>query len=374
VKLGGIPCRGSCGVPGPFALRLQWPPMKSSGPSIPQPRARLSGTSAWGLSRPGVRVVWPFPPALFEIVPQHESHEVPSLFDLPRAKRSGRGDPDLGSFYGDTFGSHSPFEVLVGDGVGATLHVYLTRSTRTSSGRLSWGCPRISPPSTQSTRVHSQVGSREGARPSARTSHGPNSFRPCRSSRLRRFSPRVNLQACCILQPTMGFATFREACWNERLVRLWGHRDVSIASSLEDSPFGLDCLPLARQPGPACTDRSGSWDSRRVAPFVTLVLSACFIWDPRWTSPSIGVRVTRCRASRTRRLVRTRNTLPCLLPWDAHPRAPSSMKPELSSSFLLPLWRHTLRRLLLDSSRAASPRPLPSRPTGASVSLPCCHD
>jgi len=161
VKLGGIPCRGSCENPGPFALRLQWPPMKSSGPSIPQPRARLSGTSAWGLSRPGVRVVWPFPPALFELVPQHESHEVPSLFDLPRAKRSGRGDPDLGSFYGDTFGSHSPFEVVVGDGVGATLHVYLTRSTRTSSGRLSWGCPRISPPSTQSTRVHSQAGSRE---------------------------------------------------------------------------------------------------------------------------------------------------------------------------------------------------------------------
>lgn len=64
-----------------------------------------------------------------------------------------------------------------------------------------------------------------------------------------------------------------------------------------------------------------------------LVLPACFIWAPRWTSPSIGVQVTRRRVSRARRLVRTRNTLPCLLPWDAHLRAPSSMKPELFSSF-----------------------------------------
>jgi hypothetical protein len=91
-------------VPISFALRLQWPPMKSSGSSIPQPRSRLSGTSTWGLSRPGVRVVWSFPPALFENAPQRDLHEVPSLSDLPRAKRSGRGNPDLGSFYGDTFG------------------------------------------------------------------------------------------------------------------------------------------------------------------------------------------------------------------------------------------------------------------------------
>ena len=47
-----------------------------------------------------------------------------------------------------------------------------------------------------------------GQSPSARGCHTPNSFRPCRSSRLRRFSPRFALQVCCTLQPTMGFTTF----------------------------------------------------------------------------------------------------------------------------------------------------------------------
>jgi len=50
------------------------------------------------------------------------------------------------------------------------------------------------------------------------------------------------------------------------------------------------------------------------------------------------------------------------------------MKPELSSGFLLPLWRHTLRRFLLDSSRAASPRPVPSRPLEVPCRLPCFHE
>lgn len=47
-------------------------------------------------------------------------------------------------------------------------------------------------------------------RPSARRCHPPNSFRPCRSSRLRRFAPLGAVQVCCTLQPTMGFATFRD--------------------------------------------------------------------------------------------------------------------------------------------------------------------
>jgi hypothetical protein len=47
-------------------------------------------------------------------------------------------------------------------------------------------------------------------RPSARRCHAPDSFRPCRSSRLRRFSPLGAVQVCCTLQPTMGFATFRD--------------------------------------------------------------------------------------------------------------------------------------------------------------------
>jgi hypothetical protein len=45
--------------------------------------------------------------------------------------------------------------------------------------------------------------------PSARTCQVPSSFRPCRSSRLRRLAPRDGLQVCCALQPVMGFATFQ---------------------------------------------------------------------------------------------------------------------------------------------------------------------
>jgi hypothetical protein len=46
-------------------------------------------------------------------------------------------------------------------------------------------------------------------RPSTWGCHLPGSFRPCRSSRLRRISPRSSLQVCCTLQPAMGFAMFR---------------------------------------------------------------------------------------------------------------------------------------------------------------------
>jgi hypothetical protein len=44
--------------------------------------------------------------------------------------------------------------------------------------------------------------------PSARSCHTPNAFRPCRSSRLRRFPPCTTPQVCCTLQPVMGFAAF----------------------------------------------------------------------------------------------------------------------------------------------------------------------
>jgi hypothetical protein len=49
---------------------------------------------------------------------------------------------------------------------------------------------------------------RAEARPSARSCHAPSMFRPCRSSRLRRFTPLDTLQVCCTLHPAMGFATF----------------------------------------------------------------------------------------------------------------------------------------------------------------------
>jgi hypothetical protein len=42
--------------------------------------------------------------------------------------------------------------------------------------------------------------------PSARSCHLPDSFRPCRSSRLRRFAPPGTFQVSCTLKPILGFA------------------------------------------------------------------------------------------------------------------------------------------------------------------------
>jgi len=42
--------------------------------------------------------------------------------------------------------------------------------------------------------------------PSARSCHLPDTFRPCRSSRLRRFAPPGTFQVCCTLKPIMRFA------------------------------------------------------------------------------------------------------------------------------------------------------------------------
>jgi hypothetical protein len=49
-----------------------------------------------------------------------------------------------------------------------------------------------------------------GALPlSVRRCHFPNTFRPCRSSRLRRFAPPLAFQVCCALVPIVGFARFQ---------------------------------------------------------------------------------------------------------------------------------------------------------------------
>ena len=45
-------------------------------------------------------------------------------------------------------------------------------------------------------------------RPSASRCQTSRTFRPCRSSRLRRFAPRAVPQVCCTLQPVMGFEAF----------------------------------------------------------------------------------------------------------------------------------------------------------------------
>jgi hypothetical protein len=56
-----------------------------------------------------------------------------------------------------------------------------------------------SSPKTQSRLV---------AQPSSRSCQTSRAIRPCRSSRLRRFSPRDPLQVCCTLQPVLRFAPF----------------------------------------------------------------------------------------------------------------------------------------------------------------------
>jgi hypothetical protein len=59
-------------------------------------------------------------------------------------------------------------------------------------------------------RVDLQGDLPRGAVPlSARSCHLPDSFRPCRSSRLRRFTPPGTSQVCCTLKPIMGFAKLR---------------------------------------------------------------------------------------------------------------------------------------------------------------------
>jgi len=89
---------------------------------------------------------------------------------------------------------------------------------------LSWGCQRsplhrhqcvVSTPSglaaPRSCLLAGSVRNRPiGARsPSARSCHLPDSFRPCRSARLRRFAPPRTFQVCCALVPIMGFARFQ---------------------------------------------------------------------------------------------------------------------------------------------------------------------
>jgi len=73
------------------------------------------------------------------------------------------------------------------------------------------GFPKTAPPLTSPLLVHSKPRSPPKRHPllSARDYHSPNMFRPCRSSRLRRFTPCSTLQAYCILQPIMGFTTFQ---------------------------------------------------------------------------------------------------------------------------------------------------------------------
>jgi hypothetical protein len=85
------------------------------------------------------------------------------------------------------------------------------------------GLSKFAPPSVSAPGVYSRccrcseelpscAFPREGrggaSAPSARSCHAPDSFRPCRSSRLRRLAPPGTFQVCCTLKPIMGFAKF----------------------------------------------------------------------------------------------------------------------------------------------------------------------
>ena len=123
----------------------------------------------------------------------------------------------------------------------------------------------IAPPPTSALRVHSRLLLPEERRPSARDCHVPNSFRPCRSSRLRRFSPRFALQVCCTLLPALGFATFPDlAGWCSRCefpspgavsppLRSTGPRPSRAAQPPQPRQVACCCSPdRPRTPAGAC--------------------------------------------------------------------------------------------------------------------------
>lgn len=75
------------------------------------------------------------------------------------------------------------------------------------------GCLVSTPGGTAAPKSCHLVSSRgnrldDAESPSVRGCHLPDTFRPCRSSRLRRFAPPCTLQVCCALLPIMGFAMF----------------------------------------------------------------------------------------------------------------------------------------------------------------------
>lgn len=130
---------------------------------------------------------------------------------------------------------------------------------------------------------------------------------------------------------------------------------------------------LARQPWQTCTGRTGCRTTRQVAPSADPAPA-----DLPHRGPRARVAAHTGSGRALPHFLRSRarpgsDHVAAVLAWDAHPRAPLMMRLELSSSHSPSPWRHTLRRLLLASSRTASPRPMPSRPPTASSRRPCCH-
>jgi hypothetical protein len=145
-------------------------------------------------------------------------------------------------------------------------------------GILSWGCQRLplhrhlrmvftpgDPAAPESCRLVCPRGDAppDAVPPSARSCQPPGSFRPCRSSRLRRFPPPHALQVCCTLKPIMGFATFR-VCQSVLYSRLSLAPAEAVANLCLQASFPCG-MPVRSQllPGPRS---SGDPQGRRLTP------------------------------------------------------------------------------------------------------------
>lgn len=75
------------------------------------------------------------------------------------------------------------------------------------------------------------------------------SFRPCRSSRLRRFPPPDDLRVCCTPQPDLGFAMFRTPLPKQKRRPRWRPPFEAFPSSAAGvaTPY-----PLVVRPEPCC--------------------------------------------------------------------------------------------------------------------------
>lgn len=130
---------------------------------------------------------------------------------------------------------------------------------------------------------------------------------------------------------------------------------------------------MARQPCQTRTDRIGWWSRTRVAPSAEPLPADLPHRGPRMR---VAARSGSGRALPHFLRSKARPDLNPVAVVPALGRAPSSaVMDEAGALFQLSPspWRHALRRVLLASSRAASPRPLPSRPPPASSGHSCCH-
>jgi len=90
--------------------------------------------------------------------------------------------------------------------------------------------------------------------PSASRCQTSRTFRPCRSSRLRRFAPHAAPQVCCTLQPAMGFEPFPAQSPFNRIAAMVG----PLCLSRTRSSYPSKCFPLQQ---PFCVTTFVSFSS-----------------------------------------------------------------------------------------------------------------